>query len=164
MPTGEYKRTEYHRQRQLDGWVTWRTKRLETMTSKVCAMCNLDKPIDQFYKRYQASWYSNCKECEKERRKQYKATTARSAQKNKLRGYNMTFEDYERLYDSQEGLCMICQQPNNRDMLLAVDHDHATGKVRGLLCNNCNLALGLVHDDPHLLRRMAEYIEELRGA
>ena len=55
---------------------------------------------------------------------------------------------------AQEGRCAICNNPAK-----CVDHDHATGKVRGILCAGCNRALGFMFDKPALLRRGAEYLE-----
>lgn len=73
--------------------------------------------------------------------------------------YGITVEDYQRLLQSQEGLCAICRLPPG-DEVLHVDHDHVTGKVRGLLHSNCNRGLGLFCDNPEALRRAAEYVEK----
>ena len=61
---------------------------------------------------------------------------------------------------AQNGVCAICQQ-NPKDRRLAVDHDHRTMRVRGLLCNTCNRAIGQMGDDPVRLRRAAEYLGEV---
>jgi hypothetical protein len=55
---------------------------------------------------------------------------------------------------SQDGLCAICYEEPATDL----DHDHATGELRGMLCKRCNLALGLFDDDPERLRFAAEYV------
>ena len=83
------------------------------------------------------------------------------------RRFNISLEDVRALLDEQHGPCALCDKPdydkrNDCPRALAVDHDHATGKMRGLLCANCNHALGMAHDDPFLLRRMADYIEAHR--
>lgn len=75
-----------------------------------------------------------------------------------------TEREYEHLYGMQDGVCVGCQQPEvatraGRHLRLAVDHDHDTGTIRGLLCGNCNKALGLVGEDHGRLRRLANYIE-----
>lgn len=57
---------------------------------------------------------------------------------------------------------MICNQPERQEILLSVDHDHISGHVRGLLCRNCNSAIGLLRDDPELIRRAANYVERTR--
>ena len=78
--------------------------------------------------------------------------------------FGMTLDDYQRMHDEQAGLCACCGRPEQavrggKEMWLAVDHCHSTGRVRGLLCTNCNNGLGRFRDDPSLLRRAAEYLE-----
>lgn len=85
------------------------------------------------------------------------------------RMYGMTPESYDDLLDRQGGRCAICRtdEPGGKRRYLAVDHDHeccngptSCGRcIRGLLCNDCNQALGRLHDDPALLRRAADYVE-----
>ncbi len=72
------------------------------------------------------------------------------------RDYGITHAQYVEMEIAQDGRCAIChKRPAGH---LHIDHDHATGKVRGLLCGNCNTALGLLQDEPHLLDRAAEYL------
>lgn len=63
----------------------------------------------------------------------------------------------------QANKCAICGceggSEDNRGDRLAVDHDHETGVVRGLLCHKCNTAIGLLRDDPEVLRRAADYLD-----
>lgn len=68
--------------------------------------------------------------------------------------YGITEADYNAMALAQEGCCAACGDAKP----LAIDHDHATGKVRGLLCRECNIALGLVLDDGTRLRRLLEYL------
>jgi len=70
--------------------------------------------------------------------------------------FGITAEDYASLLAAQGGVCAICGSPPN-GRALAVDHDHATGAVRGLLCDGCNLGLG--HIEAHI-ERAAAYISE----
>jgi hypothetical protein len=89
----------------------------------------------------------------------YKARSIRFGQKNY--GYNITVAAYENLVASQNGLCRICgktREENGRE--LSIDHNHKTGKVRGLLCIQCNAGLGNYRDDPDLLRAAIKYLEE----
>lgn len=78
--------------------------------------------------------------------------------------YGITEEHYQALFNSQMGLCAICHKSEthiNRAgniANLAVDHDHRTGKVRGLLCSWCNRALGLLYDDVVLLTSAISYL------
>jgi hypothetical protein len=77
------------------------------------------------------------------------------------REYGITVQEYENLVASQNGVCAVCRSPvrGNRWKRLHIDHDHLTGKVRGLLCNNCNFAIGQMADDPARLRAAADYLE-----
>ncbi len=81
------------------------------------------------------------------------------------RKFGITVEDYERMLAAQAGRCAICNstEPGGRGVF-HVDHDHATGTVRGLLCTNCNAGLGQFKDDPALLRAAANYLEVLAAS
>lgn len=69
-------------------------------------------------------------------------------------------EDYPALHEYQGGKCFICQRATGATRRLAVDHDHASGYVRGLLCKPCNRMLGLARDDPEFFRRAIAYLED----
>lgn len=78
--------------------------------------------------------------------------------------YGLTLDQYAELLRKQRGVCAICGEPETlvrKGTLcqLTIDHDHTTGQVRGLLCNNCNRAIGLLKDSPEHLRTAAEYLE-----
>lgn len=80
--------------------------------------------------------------------------------------YGITIEDYQVMMVKQGGVCKICNKPETamlkgRVKLLAVDHCHVTGKIRGLLCADCNRALGMFKDNPAVLRNAAKYLEEV---
>ena len=79
--------------------------------------------------------------------------------------YSITQEDYNSLFVAQEGRCAICGKHQSEvSRTLAVDHDHETGEIRGLLCHSCNVVLGLMADDPGTLRSAADYLERgIRG-
>ena len=71
--------------------------------------------------------------------------------------YGITYEIYEEMLKQQNGRCGICKQlPSRR---LDVDHDHVTGIVRGLLCSNCNTAIGLLKEDPALFAEALNYLQ-----
>jgi len=81
--------------------------------------------------------------------------------------YGITLKEYVDLAVSQQGLCAICNKPETvitKGTLrkLAVDHDHTNNKIRGLLCNNCNRAMGLLGDDIDMLNNMIKYIKKYR--
>lgn len=76
------------------------------------------------------------------------------------RHYGMELDDYHALLKRQNGVCAICKQPPNAQRTrLSVDHDHTTGRVRGLLCSSCNFAIGLMREDPARLRRAMDYLQ-----
>jgi hypothetical protein len=70
------------------------------------------------------------------------------------------------MFEEQKGLCAICQKPPSGNTAvngrMCVDHDHKTGKVRKLLCFNCNTAIGKLNDDPELFKRAINYLENER--
>lgn len=76
--------------------------------------------------------------------------------------YGISIEDYNRMYDEQQGKCMICNTPrvNGGKDGLVVDHCHTTGDVRGLLCPSCNTGIGHMKDDVQSLGRAIEYLKE----
>ncbi len=91
-------------------------------------------------------------------------------QKHRLKKlFNLTIEQYNEMLLAQNNLCLICKNPetiaiNGLIQSLSVDHDHKTGKIRGLLCGHCNRGLGLYKDSPELLREAALYLERTNQA
>jgi hypothetical protein len=73
-----------------------------------------------------------------------------------IASYGLTIQDYRAIHEAQDGRCAVCRNHATR---LRIDHRHADGSVRGLLCNECNLGLGLFRDDPLILRRAAAYLD-----
>jgi len=80
---------------------------------------------------------------------------------------SMSDEQYDLLLKHQDGVCAICLKPETsldrtkkKIKKLSVDHDHFTKRVRGLLCSRCNLAIGLLLDDPQTCRNAARYLEQ----
>ena len=73
------------------------------------------------------------------------------------RKYGLKPGEYESMYGEQRGMCAICDK---HELKLAIDHDHYTGKVRGLLCRRCNLMLGMAKDDPETLISALNYLIE----
>ena len=76
--------------------------------------------------------------------------------------YNLTIEEWNAIFEKQNRCCAICGSPysGRKNGQWCTDHDHATGKVRGILCTGCNSALGHCKDDPSILRAAAKYLEE----
>lgn len=88
---------------------------------------------------------------------------AKNADLKKL--FGISIETYNALLDVQNGRCAICHQKETDTLRgkvksLAVDHDHNTGKIRGLLCSSCNKAIGFLRDNPEIALRAATYLEE----
>ena len=118
------------------------------MNIKVCRLCGVAKPISEYYFRKDNGRYrSECKEC-------MKALV-------RFRNTGWTPELYEEAFIKQNGCCAICNCKLNssRYTRFAGDHDHKTGKLRGLLCTNCNTALGLLKESPERLLRALDYLK-----
>lgn len=105
---------------------------------------------------------------ELERRKRYREENselirARSRQYHRTSKYGLSQLEYDSMLATQGGLCAICKaRPHGgRGGVLCIDHDHATGRVRGLLCHYCNMVVGYAKDDATLLLSMVRY---LRGS
>ncbi len=81
-------------------------------------------------------------------------------EKRIMEKYNLTIDQYNILYDSQNGKCAICEKADNKN--LSVDHNHQTGKVRSLLCARCNLALGNIREDLEVAKSLVKYIERYK--
>jgi hypothetical protein len=75
-----------------------------------------------------------------------------------MRKFGMTIEQYEAMLEAQGGGCFICGRPLRDDISLHVDHDHSTGKVRGILCFRCNNALADFQENTQLLRKAIGYL------
>lgn len=76
-----------------------------------------------------------------------------------LRDFGITLEQYGDLLESQNGVCAICGSVERSGKRLAVDHGHKSGRIRGLLCGNCNRAIGLLKDDIELLHKAIRHLE-----
>jgi Recombination endonuclease VII len=97
---------------------------------------------------------------EREKRQRDPQRAERQRRALLLNQYGLTPEDYARFSANQGLVCAICgtHKPGNGHKQLLVDHDHASGRVRGLLCNACNRGLGDFHDDPELLQAAIAYL------
>ncbi|MEF2052973.1 endonuclease VII domain-containing protein [Pseudomonas aeruginosa] len=133
-----------------------------------CRKCGEEKDIEDFSIRTDTGKRrTECRSCRSQdnlnryhNRASTKDAHSKASLKHYLRKrYGMTVEQYEQMSAAQDHKCAICHNPETQHRRLAVDHCHATGRVRALLCQSCNTALGKLRDDPSLMRRAAEYIE-----
>jgi t-SNARE complex subunit (syntaxin) len=76
-----------------------------------------------------------------------------------LNDYGITFEQKQEMIKNQNGRCAICCSLLDNKLKTHVDHDHRSGVVRGILCRNCNIGLGLFYDDPYILEKAKVYIQ-----
>lgn len=83
---------------------------------------------------------------------------AASVRAHKMRRYGTDLKIYDALFAEQHGVCALCVRPEREGWDLAVDHDHASGQVRGLLCRRCNAGIGLLRENPVILQRAIEYL------
>lgn len=126
----------------------------------ICATCKDEKPIEQFYKieKGHAEYFGlscSCRTC----------SLIRGRKSKIKKRYNLTEQEHIALYNSQEGKCAICDTPikfesnkEDRNSIGNVDHCHITGKVRGMLCNDCNRGMGFLKDDPEIVMKVYKYL------
>lgn len=134
---------------------------------KTCSKCKLSKALSEFYRDNQnkdkhSYW---CKDCQNSANKKVAKSNPKRAQKysrawekknpERVREYThrkvarrrgLTVAEVEKMRKKQKGVCLICGLPE-LSKALAIDHNHRTGEVRGLLCQKCNRALGLLDVD-----------------
>lgn len=126
---------------------------------KLCVRCR-ERPEHVSANGQRRSWCSRCLN------KSNVETKAKNPEKyfwqrrnaHLIRTFGITHNDYDELLRGQGGGCAICGIVAGARRKLAVDHDAATGKVRGLLCENCNRAIGQLGHDPERIVRAAEYL------
>lgn len=130
----------------------YRRQRYEAVRNpgRSCAFCG--GPIDDGRKSTARFCSTSCK---------VRSTQPARARRYQLRvKYGIGDADFDALLVAQNGGCAICrtEKPRGRGQRFHVDHDHATGEVRGILCSECNTGLGKFRDDPELVRRALEYL------
>jgi hypothetical protein len=135
----------------------------------VCKICR--NAYRNSYDKLHGKIQYQSKEHINKRARQYRANNT-----EKFKGYSLkksfgiSVEEFKRLLSENEGKCHICNLPetsklkSRKTRSLAVDHDHKTGKVRGLLCWACNSGIGKLKDDPEILRIAALYLEKHKKA
>ncbi len=155
-----------------------------------CSQCKEYKPKEEFYSRKSRKRGHNyrCKMCEKaytqqpharellrERARRYSHRLKkenpeeyyRRSRRSCLNQYGLTEKDYEELLEKQNGVCAICGKPpygkraaHNQESKLHIDHNHTTGKVRGLLCTRCNTSIGGFDENISIIEKAIQYLKE----
>jgi len=145
------------------------------MIEKTCTKCKQVRDAETEFaknKRNADGLDRHCKFCHnlyyqehKKEHKHYDRTHTAQRRASKLKtNYGMTQEDYNKMFAEQDGKCAICEIPQEQcKRAFAVDHDHVTGKPRGLLCYNCNHGLADFKDSPASLERAIKYLRERRS-
>ena len=117
----------------------------------------------------QQKWFRNHPNYKKdENGKTIKRYLDTSASCQMLKNYGITLKEYDEMFSKQNGLCFICGNPETvrttggQIRRLSIDHDHATGKIRQLLCDACNHGLGHFHDNIIVMERAIQYIKDHR--
>ena len=96
-------------------------------------------------------------------RKMNPEESKRSRRNSKLKiDFGITLEQYSTMLSDQGGVCKICRKPDTSGRNLAVDHNHTTGCIRGLLCISCNTAIGLVKENENVLKAMISYLQDYK--
>lgn len=118
----------------------------------------------EYNRDYGKGHYARNRERVLEKNKAWRLANAEKIRDRDLRSFGITATEYDAILARQGGVCAICGQPETRVVhgkltRLAVDHDHETGAVRGLLCYFCNTGIGLFREDASILAAAIKYIE-----
>ena len=140
---------------------------------KFCITCKSVKHPDEFHKPNKKQCNRRCKDCAcrikrerylrrgySEKSKEYgRRRRLRNPMEDRFREYGMTLEKYNQMLENQQGKCAICGGGREKQKYsFSVDHCHATGKIRGILCSNCNAGLGFFKDNPQSLTNALTYL------
>lgn len=133
-----------------------------TSSLRKCTHCGAEKQLLEFppAKKGKGGLHSWCRKC---------CNTEAAASRDPVNRkdyymkylYNISVEEYQKMLTEQNGVCYICHRKEHmpRKTDLAVDHDKKTGRVRGLLCSNCNRALGFIEENPVFAENLLNYIK-----
>ena len=133
--------------------------------SKTCSQCQEEKPLSEFNKATKGKYgrRPDCRLCQNKAENAYYSTEkgkeARFKQWLKTR-YKLSLDEYNALVAKHDGNCAICNNPPTAYFKLYIDHDHTTGKVRGLLCSQCNSLLGMAKENIDTLQAAISYLKE----
>ncbi len=131
--------------------------------TKVCLGCDVEKSANNFSFNAGEKSYSDpyCLYCSKKRKSAVRVSKEDAGWERSIkRNYKLTPLEYQNMLNKQGGVCAICFKGNDNGRRLSVDHDHKTGKIRGLLCNNHNVAIGHFRDNVQDLNSAIYYLME----
>lgn len=141
-------------------------RQTQSVGTKTCTKCGVTKDITEFYKRggktSPETRHNHCKDCTKIRvQTNYREDPSKQRNNDLKRLYGITLNEYNQMLTEQNNKCAVCRttDPGGKHGKFMVDHCHTTGKVRGLLCKRCNIALGEVGDNISTLQKMIEYLK-----
>ncbi len=164
MPKGIYKHTHMIGNKLRVGLTPPHKKFFSAQDIKVrvCFQCKKEKTISEFYRSNTRYYQRECKQCNTIRKGKWHKTEngKRSSANTKLkRRFGITIEQYEQLLQNYCKKCSICgSTTSDHGHRLAIDHDHRTGEIRGILCKSCNLGIAHFRDDPYLLEGAILYL------
>lgn len=149
------------------------------MGFKICSKCKESKNINEFHLKGGGKRRNDCSECVRSYGKLYRLRNRELIRKKKREyhknnphikrrsylklEYGISMGDYEELLKKQGYKCKICKSNTPRctqHKHLYVDHDHSTGKIRGLLCNRCNMGIGHLEDNVEFFKEAIKYLEK----
>lgn len=130
-----------------------------------CSDCRIDLNSENCTPTVLHSGYGYCNVCARNHRKWYKSLSIEEKLKvldkhrwnRRQRKYGVTREEFNKKFEEQKGLCSICLQFMNKPRQ---DHDHVTKKIRDLLCANCNILIGMAHEQKSILLGAIQYLEK----
>lgn len=138
--------------------------------NKYCGCCQTTKPVFEFAKNKakKDGLQERCRLCRAEHHQKTKHLRLKptKTQKRKwlMTSYGLTEDEFNNLLKQQNNKCAICGTSDWGKPSPSIDHCHKTGKVRGLLCNNCNRGLGLLKDSKEIIQNAIKYLKRSRSS
>ncbi len=129
---------------------------------KKCSRCEINKNLLKFPKSKNSrdGVHNQCKKCHNEyySKEKYKKYYPQNKNRYYLKKFNITLKDKEVMIQNQSNTCLICKQQFKASHSTHVDHNHITGKVRGILCSGCNMLIGFMETNPKRLEEAFNYL------
>ena len=133
---------------------------------KTCPVCHVTKQLSRFNRHVHRSdgHEYRCKRCAAKSEAAYRQKNPVKVRVTRRRAglkkrYGLTLDEFNAMASAQDDMCAICHKPELMKGYLSVDHDHTTGKIRGLLCRSCNLWLGKINDSVLTLESAIRYLK-----